>query len=84
MKTHHVKTQPRYFIPHLNGVLSFLVVEDNHRWVLGDIIVLQEEFSFAGGLTGRKIELEITYIMDDMVGLSRGFAILGTKILDGQ
>lgn len=75
------KILPWFFQVVENGTKTFEIRRDEDGFEVGDHINLCEWT--VDGYTGKKIEVEITYILRDaeLYGLKKGFCILGIKKL---
>ena len=82
--THRLKSWPEFFQPLIDGQKTFELRKDDRRYMVGDILLLQEFEPNTGKYTGREIKKRITFKLDGigpggitpMHGLSRGYAIL--------
>ncbi|MFR1687975.1 MAG: DUF3850 domain-containing protein [Massilimicrobiota timonensis] len=77
-KVHNLKIKPDYFNDVLREKKKFEVRYNDRGFKVGDILVL-EEFDDKG-YTGRYINVEITYIMDEPAYCKENFVILGFKL----
>ena len=76
-KRHFVKIKPQYFEAVLCGIKNFEVRYNDRDYKVGDTLVLRE---FRNGVfTGRELEKNIVYILDNSEYLKEGFVILGLK-----
>ncbi len=92
MKTHELKILPEYFEAVSDGTKTFELRNNDRDFKVGDILILKEyttelitvgqcgeELKREGGYTGREIKKEITYVLKNIVGLYKNYAILGMK-----
>lgn len=77
-KVHEVKTLPEFFWPQVAGLKPFEVRFNDRGYQEGDIL-RQAEWSPSGGYTGRTLDREITYVLDDPAYCKEGFVVLGLK-----
>lgn len=76
-KHHFVKILPEYYIAVDTGEKTFEVRFNDRNYKVGDILHLQE---FCGGAyTGRVIEKEVCYMVDNPKFCKEGFVVLGLK-----
>ena len=75
---HYLKTLPQYFIAQEEGIKPFEVRLNDRNYQVGDILHLQE-FVPPDTYTGRKLDREVTYVLDDPIYCKKGFVVLGTK-----
>ena len=75
-KTRQIRMASSYYDDILSGNMTFWFCKDDHFQV-GDIIDLMEFTE--GRHTGRSIQTEITYILNDYTGLEDGYCILSIK-----
>lgn len=73
---HELKCLPEYFSAVASGNKTFEVRKNDRPFVVSDFIALNE-YSIAGGYTGRCAMLEITYILDSKDYCKDGFVVLG-------
>lgn len=74
---HYVKILPKYYLDVEKGIKTFEIRFNDRNYKVGDILHLQE---FCGGeYTGREIEKEICYMINDHVYCKEGFVVLGLK-----
>lgn len=78
----YLKIRPEYFEAVKSGKKTFEVRRNDRGFKVGDIVVLREIDALDNyQFTGRRIEVEITYILDDAEYCKPGFVIFGFKIL---
>lgn len=77
-KVHEVKTLPKYFQPQAEGLKSFEVRRNDRDYQVGDIL-RQKEWTQEGGYTGRALDREIVYVLDDPTYCKEGFVVLGLR-----
>lgn len=76
-KTKQLRMASSYYDDILNGNLTFWFCKDDH-FHIGDSLDLMEFKE--GRHTGRTIQTEITYILNDYTGLEDGYCILSIKV----
>ena len=76
-KTKQLRMASSYYDDILNGNMSFWFCKDDH-FHIGDSLDLMEFKE--GRHTGRTIQTEITYILNDYTGLEDGYCILSIKV----
>lgn len=89
MKTHELKILPEYFEAVADGSKTFELRNNDRDFKAGDVLILKEhdtqiinvgqngeELSRKGGYTGREIKKKITYVLKDIPGLYKNYAIL--------
>jgi hypothetical protein len=84
MQTHELKSWPEYFTMVMSDLKLFELRYNDRDFKVGDRVVLEEFRPGVGTYTGRKQEIEITYIIHDddavaMDGLRAGYCIFGFK-----
>lgn len=77
-KVHSLKITPMYFREILTGSKNFEVRYNDRNYKVGDILSL-EEFD-AKGYTGKFLNAEITYILNDPAYCKKDYVILGFKL----
>lgn len=77
-KVHNLKIKPKYFNDVVKGLKTFEVRYNDRNFKVGDIIVL-EEFDNRG-YTGKYLNCEITYVMDDMEFMKENYVVLGIRL----
>lgn len=78
LRVHNLKIKPKYFKYVLLGVKKFEVRRNDHDFKVNDLMVLEE---YDGKrCTGKYINTEITYVLDDPEYCKEGYVILGFKI----
>lgn len=77
-KVHSLKIAPTYFKEILTGAKRFEVRYNDRNFKVGDILFL-EEFD-KKGYTGKFINAEITYILDDPEYCKKNYVVLGFKL----
>lgn len=91
-KTHELKILPEYFNAVIDGSKTFELRNNDRDFQKGDTLILKEyetlfitvgqygeELKRKGGYTGRTIEKQITYVLKDIPGLYKNYAILAIK-----
>lgn len=77
-RTHVLRLSFRYFDDVRSGRKSFELRKNDRGYRVGDILDLME---FKDGRnTGREIEADVVYMLDDYTGLEEGWCILGIKV----
>lgn len=77
-KTKQLRMASSYYDDILTGNMSFWFCKDDH-FHIGDSLDLMEFKE--GRHTGRTIQTEITYILNDYTGLEDGYCILSIKVM---
>lgn len=78
IKIHNLKIKPCYFKDVVSGRKTFEVRFNDRNFKVGDIIVL-EEFD-SRGYTGKYLNCEITYVLDDVEYCKEHYVVLGIKM----
>ena len=78
IKTHALKIKPNYFKDVVRGDLTFQVRRNDRNFRVGDILQL-EEFDHRG-YTGRYINAEVTYVLNDVEYCKKDYVLIGFKI----
>lgn len=78
MKVHNLKIKPQYFKDVISGLKTFEVRKNDRNFEVGDIITLREFEN--GKLTGKSINVEIVYILNDEEYCKPGYVVLGFKL----
>ena len=73
-----MKIKPEYFEDIVKGELTFQVRFNDRQFKKGDLLIL-EEFD-SRGYTGRYINAEITYVLDDYTLMREHYVCLGIKV----
>lgn len=77
-KVHELKLAAMYFKDVATGKKSFELQKNDRGFKTGDALRLNE---YADGKeTGRYIEADIVYMLEDYSGLQKGYCILGIKV----
>ena len=77
---HYLKIKPEYFRAIASGEKTFEVRRNDRNYQRYDILHLQE---FAGDeYTGRTIDAEVTYLLDDPEFCKDGFVIMALKVIN--
>ena len=74
---HDLKILSDFFVAVLIGEKTFEVRKDDRPFDVGDILKLHE--INCGVLTGREIDVEVTYILRDPAYVKDGYCILGIQ-----
>lgn len=77
IRVHNLKIKPEYFKDIVRGVKKFEVRKNDRNFKVNDLIVL-EEFD-SKGYTGKYINAEITYVLDDHEYCKNGYVVFGFK-----
>ena len=79
---HIKKCWTEYFQAVESGLKPFeLRNEDDVRYEVGDLLILQEEDKDTGKLTGQVVVAQITYVLPSNIFLAQGYAALGLRLL---
>lgn len=78
MKVHNLKIKPQYFWDIVCDIKRFEVRENDCNFKVGDIITLREFEN--GKFTGKSINVEIIYILNDKEYCKEGYVVLGFKL----
>lgn len=78
MKTHELKIKPQYFKDVISGLKTFEVRKNNRNFEVGDIITLREFEN--GKFTGKSINVEIVYILNDEEYCKESYVVLGFRL----
>lgn len=78
IKVHRLKIKPEYFEETIKSNKLFEVRFNDRNFKKGDLIVL-EEFD-KRGYTGRYVNAEITYVLDDREFMREHYVGLGIKL----
>lgn len=78
-KHHYIKILPEYFKAIESGEKTFEVRFNDRNYQVHDILHLQEWTD--GEYTGRKIEVEVTWLLDNPDYCKEGFVIMAIKNL---
>jgi hypothetical protein len=76
---HQLKTQPESFNVTLSGIKPIEYRNNDRKFKVGDLLKLNEYDLERGGLTGRSIIVEVTYILAGVFGLAPNWVILGIR-----
>lgn len=77
-KVHELRLASMYFEDVASGKKSFELRKNDRNFKVGDTLRLKEYI--AGKETGRYIDTDIVYMLDDYTGLADGYCILGIKV----
>lgn len=77
IRVHNLKIKPEYFKDIVRGVKKFEVRKNDRNFKVNDLIVL-EEFD-SKGYTGKYINAEITYVLDNPEYCKNGYVVFGFK-----
>lgn len=79
-KIHEIKIAAMYYEDVVSGKKSFELRKNDRGYKQGDKLIMLE---FKDGKhTGRIINADITYMLEDYTGLAEGYCILGIKVTD--
>jgi ParB family chromosome partitioning protein len=78
---HKLKTLQPFYSEVKMGLKTFELRKNDRNYKVGDIAFLQEYDMANDSLSGRAILIEITYILENIVGLDENFCIFSFKIL---
>ena len=78
MKTHELKIKPQYFKDVISGLKTFEVRKNDRNFEVGDIITLREFEN--GKFTGKSINVEIVYILNDEEYCKESYDVLGFRL----
>lgn len=77
---HELKCYPEFFEAAAAGKKNFTLRFNDRNYQSGDILK-KKEVDENGNYTGRYLEQQIIYILEDYTGLKQGYCILGTELL---
>ena len=75
---HYLKTHPKYYIAPESGKKTFEVRFNDRNFKEYDILHLQE-FVPPETYTGRVMQFEVTYVLDNPDFCKKGYVVLGIK-----
>lgn len=78
---HQIRLASMYFNDVVSGKKSFELRKNDRNYKIGDILEMLEFND--GRHTGRTVKAEVTYMLEDYTGLTEGYCILATKVLEG-
>ena len=81
-KHHYIKIMPEYFKAIESGEKTFEVRFNDRNYQVHDILHLQEWND--GEYTGREMEMEVTWLLDNPDYCKEGFVIMSIKKDDTQ
>ena len=76
---HNLKIKPIYFDAIARGEKTFEVRYDDRGYRVHDTLRLREFDD--GDYTGREIEAEVTYLLDDKAYCKEGYVVMAIKII---
>lgn len=80
MKTHKLKTWPKYFKLIKSGEKRFEVRNNDRNFERGDILVLQEWHPMSGDYTGESISFEASHVLyGPAFGIEDGYCVMSLK-----
>jgi hypothetical protein len=83
MKTHQLKTWPKYFDAVARGEKRFEVRRDDRDFEVGDIVTLQRFDPKKNAFTGAEMNFQIGYILRGSVfGIEAGHCVFGLQDLE--
>lgn len=83
MAVHYVKTWPEYFVAMWEGDKIFEYRKNDRGYNKGDVIVSQEWNPKTKKYTGREIRADITYVLENQMGVPDEYAILSLSNMYG-
>ena len=79
-KVHQIRLAKTYFDDVANGIKTFELRKNDRGYKQGDSLKMLE---FKDGKhTGRTIDVDIIYMLEDYTGLTEGYCILGIRVTD--
>lgn len=78
-RIHDLKTDHIYFADVLRNIKPFELRYNDRDFRVGDILRLHEQID--GQQTGRIVDREVIYILENYAGLVKGFCILGIQLV---
>jgi ParB family chromosome partitioning protein len=79
-RVHFIRLATQYFDDVAAGIKTFELRKNDRGYKTGDILEMNE---FKDGRnTGRVIRCKVTYILEDYTGLTDGYCILATQVLE--
>lgn len=78
MKTHELKTNLNILKMYLVAIKTFEVRKNDRNFEVGDIITLREFEN--GKFTGKSINVEIVYILNDEEYCKESYVVLGFRL----
>lgn len=80
MKQHHyLKTVNPFFMDVYHGVKTFEVRKNDRNYQVGDVLHLQE-FIPPETYTGREIDAEVVYLLDNPSYCKEGHVVMGIEV----
>lgn len=79
-RVHYIRLATQYFDDVAAGIKTFELRKNDRDYKTGDILEMNEFKE--GRNTGRVIRCRVVYMLDDYTGLTDGYCILGTKVLE--
>jgi hypothetical protein len=82
MNVHNLKCLPQYFLPLSQEIKTFEYRKNDRNYQIGDWLIIHEyddQISGKIGYTGKSVSRIITYILQDVMNLPKGYCILGIK-----
>ena len=76
---HYLKILPEYYRAIVSGKKTFEVRFNDRHFQVYDILHLQEWFG--GEYSGRSIDAEVTYLLDNPDYCKEGYVIMGIKVI---
>jgi hypothetical protein len=73
---HKLKTLPKWYKDVVSGAKTFEVRRNDRNFQVGDTLLLQE-WSQESGYTGKSVERDVFYILDETEYLKEGYVVLG-------
>lgn len=79
---HELKTLPMFFEAILSGNKKFEVRKDDRDFSIGDTLLLRE-YAGEGEYTGRKMRVNVNYILGGYNwGIRQGFVVMSITLVD--
>ena len=75
---HELKILQKYFSPVWVGIKTFELRKIDRNFRIYDTLRLRE-WGPISGYSGKEITVKIIYVLEDVEGLEKGYAILGIK-----
>ena len=81
MKHHYLKILPEYFEDVKSGIKTFEYRRNDRNYEAGDTATLFEFDNVKDISTGRMLDIVISYVLENKLGLPLGFAILAIHVI---
>lgn len=79
---HEIKCYQEFFKAAAEGKKNFELRFNDRNYKTGDVLK-QREVDGNGGYTGRYLEQQVIYMLEEFAGLEKGYCILGVELLSG-